>query len=158
MELTILMPCLNEALTVESCIRKARAYLDKHELNGEVLIADNGSTDGSQAIDRASGPRVVQVTGKGYGAALIGGIEAAHGQFVVMGDADDSYDFTDLDEFLDRLRLGNDVSRRELKDRRILVHVRRIVLVDANGSDAEERRAGDRHDRGARAETINRPQ
>lgn len=106
MELTILMPCLDEALTVETCIRKARAYLEMREISGEVLIADNGSTDGSQAIARASGARVVQVTGKGYGAALIGGIEAARGQFVIMGDADDSYDFTDLDEFLDRLRRG----------------------------------------------------
>lgn len=100
------MPCLNEALTVESCIRKARAYLNKRGISGEVLVADNGSTDGSQAIALASGARVVQVAGRGYGAALIGGIEAARGRFVIMGDADDSYDFTDLDEFLDRLRRG----------------------------------------------------
>lgn len=100
------MPCLDEALTVETCIRKARAYLDKRGINGEVLVADNGSTDGSQAIARASGARVVHVPGKGYGAALIGGIEAAKGRFVIMGDADDSYDFTNLDEFLDRLRRG----------------------------------------------------
>lgn len=106
MELTILMPCLDEASTVETCIRKAQAYLDSRGIDGEVLVADNGSTDGSQAIAQASGARLVQVTGRGYGAALIGGIEASRGRFVIMGDADDSYDFTDLDEFLDRLRRG----------------------------------------------------
>lgn len=106
MELTILMPCLNEALTVETCIRKARAYLEKRCIAGEILIADNGSTDGSQSLARAAGARVVQIEQKGYGAALIGGIAAAKGQFVIMADADDSYDFTDLDGFLDRLRRG----------------------------------------------------
>jgi glycosyltransferase involved in cell wall biosynthesis len=106
MELTILMPCLNEALTVETCIRKARAYLEKHRIAGEVLVADNGSTDGSQSIALAAGARVVEVKSKGYGAALIGGIEAAHGRYVIMADADDSYDFTDLDGFVDRLRHG----------------------------------------------------
>jgi Glycosyl transferase family 2 len=106
MELTILMPCLNEALTVETCIRKARAYLEKRSIAGEVLIADNGSTDGSQSLAQAAGARVVQIENKGYGAALIGGIEAANGRFVIMADADDSYDFTDLDGFLDRLRRG----------------------------------------------------
>jgi glycosyltransferase involved in cell wall biosynthesis len=100
------MPCLNEALTVESCIRKARAYLDKKCIAGEVLIADNGSTDGSQSLAEAAGARVVRVSSKGYGAALIRGIEAAHGRFVIMADADDSYDFTDLDGFLERLRRG----------------------------------------------------
>jgi glycosyltransferase involved in cell wall biosynthesis len=106
MELTILMPCLNEALTVETCIRKARAYLEKRNIAGEILVADNGSTDGSQSLARAAGARVVQVKNKGYGAALIGGIEAANGRFVIMADADDSYDFTDLDGFVDRLRRG----------------------------------------------------
>jgi glycosyltransferase involved in cell wall biosynthesis len=106
MELTILMPCLNEALTVETCIRKARAYLEKRSIAGEVLVADNGSTDGSQSLAVAAGARVIEVSNKGYGAALIGGIEAANGRFVIMADADDSYDFTDLDGFVDRLRRG----------------------------------------------------
>ncbi len=106
MELTILMPCLNEALTVETCIRKARAYLERRGIAGEVLVADNGSTDGSQEIARASGARVVQIKNKGYGAALIGGIEAANGRFVIMADADNSYDFADLDGFIELLRRG----------------------------------------------------
>jgi glycosyltransferase involved in cell wall biosynthesis len=106
MELTILMPCLNEALTVETCIRKARAYLDKRDIAGEVLVADNGSTDGSQSLALAAGARVVEIQAKGYGAALMGGIEAANGRYVIMADADDSYDFTDLDGFVDRLRRG----------------------------------------------------
>ncbi len=106
MELTILMPCLNEALTVETCIRKARAYLERRNISGEVLVADNGSTDGSQSLALAAGARVVEVSSKGYGAALIGGIQAANGHYVIMADADDSYDFTDLDGFVDRLRHG----------------------------------------------------
>src|ERR1700722_18694686 len=106
MELTILMPCLNEALTVETCIRKALAYLDKRSIAGEVLVADNGSTDGSQSLASAAGARVVEIANKGYGAALMGGIEAANGRYVIMADADDSYDFTDLDGFVDRLRCG----------------------------------------------------
>jgi hypothetical protein len=106
MELTILMPCLNEALTVESCIRKARAYLENRNIAGEVLVADNGSTDGSQSLAVAAGARVVEIAKKGYGAALIGGIEAANGRYVIMADADDSYDFADLDGFVDRLRSG----------------------------------------------------
>jgi glycosyltransferase involved in cell wall biosynthesis len=106
MELTILMPCLNEALTVESCIQKAQAYLQKKGIAGEVLVADNGSTDGSQALAQAAGARVVQISDKGYGAALIGGIEAAKGRFVIMADADDSYDLANLDGFVDGLRRG----------------------------------------------------
>jgi glycosyltransferase involved in cell wall biosynthesis len=106
MELTILMPCLDEALTVETCVQKARAYLNKRGIAGEVLIADNGSSDGSQNLAMAAGARVIQVRDKGYGAALIGGIQAANGRFVIMGDADDSYDFTDLDAFVDGLRRG----------------------------------------------------
>jgi len=106
MELTILMPCLDEALTVETCIRKAHAYLVKSGIVGEVLIADNGSTDGSQRLAEAAGARVVHIASKGYGAALIGGIQAAKGRFVIMADADDSYDFTDMDGFVDRLRRG----------------------------------------------------
>jgi glycosyltransferase involved in cell wall biosynthesis len=106
MELTILMPCLNEALTVDTCVRKARAYLEQRNIAGEVLVADNGSTDGSQSLAVAAGARVIDVPNKGYGAALIGGIEAAKGRYVIMADADDSYDFADLDGFVDRLRRG----------------------------------------------------
>ena len=109
MELTILMPCLNEALTVQVCIAKALSYLHKRGIEGEVLVADNGSTDGSRALAAAAGARVVEVADKGYGAALLGGIEAAQGRYVIMGDADDSYDFTNLDDFLDRLRRGFDL-------------------------------------------------
>ena len=105
-ELTILMPCLNEALTVKTCVEKAQAYLKSRSISGEVLVADNGSTDGSQRIARASAARVVPISQQGYGAALIGGIAAARGRFVIMGDADDSYDFADLDPFLDALRSG----------------------------------------------------
>src|SRR5208282_6303684 len=106
MELTILMPCLDEASTVEKCVQKARSYLSRRGILGEVLIADNGSTDGSQRLAEAAGARVIQVENKGYGAALIGGIEAAKGRFVIMADADDSYDFTDLDGFVEGLRQG----------------------------------------------------
>ena len=106
MELTILMPCLDEAMTVETCIQKARAYLKKRSITGEILVADNGSTDGSRSLAEAAGARVIRIENKGYGAALIGGIEAAKGRFVIMADADDSYDFTDLDGFVDRLRRG----------------------------------------------------
>jgi glycosyltransferase involved in cell wall biosynthesis len=105
-ELTILMPCLNEAETLETCVRKARGYLERSGIRGEVLIADNGSTDGSQALATAAGARVVAVPRRGYGAALIAGIEAARGRYVIMGDADDSYDFSELDLFVDRLRKG----------------------------------------------------
>lgn len=109
LELTILMPCLNEAETLAVCIDKAAEYLRQAGIDGEVLIADNGSTDGSQDIARAHGARVVDVPRKGYGAALIGGIEAAKGSYVIMGDADDSYDFTSLDQFVERLRAGDEL-------------------------------------------------
>ncbi len=105
-ELTVLMPCLNEALTVETCVLKARRFLENSDVAGEVLVADNGSTDGSQLLARAAGARVVQIEQKGYGAALRGGIGAAQGRFVIMADADDSYDLSDLGGFLERLRLG----------------------------------------------------
>lgn len=108
-ELTILMPCLDEAETLARCIDKARGFLAKSGIAGEVLIADNGSTDGSQAIAEAHGARVVPVAERGYGAALIGGIGAARGRFIVMGDADDSYDFSSLQPFVDRLRAGADL-------------------------------------------------
>lgn len=107
-ELSILMPCLNEAETLAICIDKARAFLWRTGIHGEVVIADNGSTDGSQAIARARGARVVPVEAKGYGAALMGGIRAARGRFVIMGDSDNSYDFANLDRFVERLREGYD--------------------------------------------------
>lgn len=107
LELTILMPCLNEAQTLASCIRKARSFLLRAGIHGEVLIADNGSTDGLQALAVAEGARVVAVSQRGYGAALAAGIRAARGRFVIMGDSDDSYDFSDLQGFVDALRAGN---------------------------------------------------
>ena len=109
LELTILMPCLNEAETLAVCISKARDYLARSGVAGEVVIADNGSTDGSQAIAEANGARVVNVEQRGYGAALAGGIAAARGRFVIMGDADDSYDFASLDNFVHELRDGADL-------------------------------------------------
>ena len=108
-ELTVLMPCLNEAETLESCIRKARSYLERSRVVGEILIADNGSTDGSQEIARRLGARVVDVEMRGYGAALFAGASVARGRYVIMGDADDSYDFSNLDPFVDALRKGNDL-------------------------------------------------
>ncbi|WP_062358321.1 glycosyltransferase family 2 protein [Pseudoxanthomonas mexicana] len=108
-ELTILMPCLNEAETIEVCVRKARAFLERSGVTGEVLIADNGSTDGSQALATAAGARVVPVSERGYGAALLGGIRAAQSTYIAMGDADDSYDFSNLMPFLERLRAGEDL-------------------------------------------------
>ena len=109
MELTILMPCLNEAETLAVCVRKARAFLAASGVAGEVVVADNGSTDGSQRIASEEGARVVDVARKGYGAALMGGIRAARGRFVVMGDADDSYDFSRLMPFVEQLRSGSDL-------------------------------------------------
>lgn len=106
LELTILMPCLNEAETLGTCLRKAMDYLARSGIAGEVVVADNGSTDGSQAIAEALGARVVAVPARGYGAALIAGIAAARGRYVIMGDSDDSYDFSDLDPFMDKLRDG----------------------------------------------------
>jgi len=106
-ELTILMPCLNEAETVATCVRKARGFLDRMGIDGEVLVADNGSTDGSPDLALKAGARVVPVARKGYGSALLGGICAARGRFVIMADADDSYDFSQLDAFVDGLRAGN---------------------------------------------------
>jgi hypothetical protein len=103
------MPCLNEAETLETCVKKAQSYLARSGVAGEVLIADNGSSDGSPDIARRLGARVVNVREKGYGAALIGGIEAARGRYVIMGDADDSYDLGNLDAFVERLRQGDDL-------------------------------------------------
>jgi glycosyltransferase involved in cell wall biosynthesis len=106
-ELTILMPCLNEAETVATCVRKARGFLERTGIEGEVLVADNGSSDGSRELAREAGARVVRIANKGYGSALIGGIDAACGRFVIMADADDSYDFSQLDAFVASLRAGN---------------------------------------------------
>jgi glycosyltransferase involved in cell wall biosynthesis len=108
-ELTILMPCLNEAETLEACIVKAKSYLDRAGIDGEVLISDNGSTDGSQAIAERLGARVVAAPQRGYGSALSAGIQAAHGRYIIMGDSDDSYDFSQLDLFVAALRQGSDL-------------------------------------------------
>ena len=108
-EVTILMPCLDEAETLEACVAEARSYLEQSGINGEVLVADNGSTDGSQAIARKAGARVIAVPRRGYGSALIAGIAAAKGTYVIMGDADQSYDFGDLDRFVAELRGGADL-------------------------------------------------
>jgi len=106
-EVPILMPCLNEAETLATCIDKAQGYLRRSGVRGEVLIADNGSVDGSQEIARRHGARVVDIAERGYGSALRGGIEAAYGRYVIMGDSDDSYDFSQLDAFVDKLREGH---------------------------------------------------
>lgn len=108
-EVTVLMPCLNEAETLAVCIRKALKCLSDNNVNGEVLIADNGSTDGSQDIARSEGARVVAVEQKGYGSALIGGTIAAKGKYCIMGDADDSYDFSNLMPYIEKLREGADL-------------------------------------------------
>jgi glycosyltransferase involved in cell wall biosynthesis len=108
-ELTVVMPCLNEAETVATCVRKAMGFLAESGISGEVIVADNGSTDGSQQLAEAAGARVVPISEKGYGNALMGGIEAAQGKYIVMGDSDDSYDFTNLMPFVDELRKGADL-------------------------------------------------
>lgn len=109
LELTVLMPCLNEAETLAICIDKAQAFLKGSGIQGEVLIADNGSTDGSIGIADRHGARVVHVSIRGYGAALSHGIADARGKFVIMGDSDDSYDFSKLAPFVEKLRQGFDV-------------------------------------------------
>src|SRR6266513_5466209 len=103
------MPCLNEAETVATCVRKAIGFLAESGISGEVLVADNGSTDGSQQLATDAGARVVPISDKGYGNALMGGINAARGKYVIMGDADDSYDFTNLMPFVNELRKGADL-------------------------------------------------
>ena len=105
-ELSVVLPCLNEADTIATCIRKAQQAFREHGIRGEVVVADNGSTDGSQAIAQELGARVVPVAARGYGNALMGGIAAAHSEFIVMGDADDSYDFLETPKFLAKLREG----------------------------------------------------
>ena len=109
MELTILMPCLNEAESIGFCVGEAAAFLRESGVDGEVLVADNGSSDGSQAIARNLGARVTDIAARGYGSALRGGIEAAMGRYVIMADSDGSYDFYHLQPFLDELRAGADV-------------------------------------------------
>ena len=109
LELTILMPCLNEAETLAVCIEKASAFLDRSGIVGEILVADNGSTDGSVEIARQRGARVIEVPRRGYGSAILAGIKEARGDYVVMGDADGSYDFSQLDAFVDRLNEGYDL-------------------------------------------------
>ena len=108
-EISIVMPCLNEADTLATCIRKAKQGLHDAQIDGEILVADNGSTDGSPAIAEELGARVVHVAAKGYGSALMGGIEAAHGRYVLMGDADDSYDFLEIPRFVEKLRDGHEL-------------------------------------------------
>ena len=105
-EVTVVIPCLDEADTLAACITKARQALTSHGIYGEIIVADNGSTDGSVEIAWKTGARVVQVEAKGYGNALKGGIAAANGKFIIMGDADNSYDFGDLPRFVDKLRQG----------------------------------------------------
>lgn len=108
-ELSIIMPCLNEAETVEICVRKAQTFLTRAGIKGEVIVADNGSTDGSQKIADSAGARVVNVDAKGYGNAVLGGIQAAKGKYVIMGDADNSYDFLNLEYFVQKLQKGYDL-------------------------------------------------
>jgi glycosyltransferase involved in cell wall biosynthesis len=109
LELSIVMPCLNEAATVADCVKQARDALAKYSINGEVIVADNGSTDGSRDLATAAGARVVPVPVRGYGSALLAGIASARGEYVVMGDADGSYDFMAVDTFLAKLREGYDL-------------------------------------------------
>ena len=108
-ELSVVMPCLNEADTIETCIRKALQIFQEHQLSAEVVIGDNGSTDGSVEIAEGLGARVVHVAEPGYGNALMGGIAAARGTYVIMGDADDSYDFLEIPKFVEKLREGYDL-------------------------------------------------
>jgi hypothetical protein len=108
-EVSIVMPCLNEAETIAQCIRKAHQSIREHGLSAEIIIADNGSTDGSQEIATSLGARVVAVAARGYGSALRGGVAAARGRYVIMGDADDSYDFSAIFPFVEKLRQGYDL-------------------------------------------------
>jgi len=109
LELSIVMPCLNEAETLSICIQKAQQSLLKHDVKGEILVADNGSTDGSQEIARKMGARLIEVQDRGYGSALRGGVAAARGEYIIMGDADDSYNFSELSPFIQKLREGYDL-------------------------------------------------
>ena len=108
-ELSIVMPCLNETETLGVCIRKAQSYIERSGVSAEIVIGDNGSTDGSQKIATRLGARVVSVAIHGYGAALHGAITGANGRYCIMGDSDDSYDFEHLDQFVAKLREGYDL-------------------------------------------------
>ncbi|MBF0458262.1 MAG: glycosyltransferase [Nitrospirae bacterium] len=108
-ELTVLIPCLDEAETIGTCVEKAMGFMKKYGIAGEVVVADNGSTDGSQAIASELGARVAAVKERGYGSALMGGINQSKGKYIIMGDADDSYDFTNLGPFIEKLREGYDL-------------------------------------------------
>jgi glycosyltransferase involved in cell wall biosynthesis len=109
LELSVVMPCLNESRTLGTCIKKAQATISQLGIRAEVIVADNGSTDGSQVLAEKLGARVVPIASRGYGSALRGGIAAARGKFVVMGDSDDSYDFTQLGDFIAKLNEGYDL-------------------------------------------------
>jgi glycosyltransferase involved in cell wall biosynthesis len=106
-ELSIVMPCLNEAKTLGICVEKAKDYMRENQINGEIIVADNGSNDGSQQLAEKLGTRIVHVELKGYGYALQGGISSARGKYVIMGDSDASYDFYHLKGFMEKLRSGN---------------------------------------------------
>jgi glycosyltransferase involved in cell wall biosynthesis len=122
LDLTILMPCLNESETLVSCINKAQSWLKSSHLKGEILIADNGSIDGSQKLAISQGARVINVDEKGYGSALFYGIQASYGEWIIMGDSDDSYNFSDLDLFIKKFKenydlvIGNRFSGKIFKD------------------------------------------
>jgi glycosyltransferase involved in cell wall biosynthesis len=105
-ELSIVMPCLNEEKTIGTCIKKAQHFLQENNIYGEIIVADNGSTDQSAQIAEKLGARVVHINQRGYGSAILGGIEAAQGKYIIMGDADDSYDFLELMPFVEKLREG----------------------------------------------------
>ncbi len=109
LELSVVMPCLNEGRTLGICVKKAMDTIERIGIRGEVIVADNGSTDGSQSMAEELGARVVPIAARGYGSALRGGIAAARGEFVIMGDSDDSYDFTQLGDFVRKLREGHDL-------------------------------------------------
>ncbi|NPA95905.1 MAG: glycosyltransferase family 2 protein, partial [Thermodesulfobacteria bacterium] len=108
-ELSVVMPCLNEEETLATCINKVWKWAEENNVYTEIIIADNGSTDNSVKIARQCGAKVIRVQERGYGSALAGGIHAASGKYIIMGDADDSYDFHDLTPFLDKLRQGYDL-------------------------------------------------
>ena len=108
-EVSVVIPCLNEEDTLGSCIEKAQRALRENHIPGEILVADNGSTDSSRNIAERQGARVVNVLEPGYGSALMGGIEAAFGRFIIMGDADDSYDFLEIPKFVEKLHQGFDL-------------------------------------------------